>query len=104
MPGYADPPEETRFKEGQSGNPAGRPKGSLNWKTTIWNSLMSDYQTGGKTKLQAGIDKMIERFTEKGDDRAARFLADLTVDRAIEINLNVKLVEALEDKYRDFQP
>lgn len=26
--GYGRPPEETRFKKGQSGNPRGRPKGS----------------------------------------------------------------------------
>jgi hypothetical protein len=28
MTGYRDPPKDTRFKKGQSGNPKGRPKGS----------------------------------------------------------------------------
>jgi hypothetical protein len=31
--GYGRPPLATRFKLGQSGNPNGRPKGSLNQKT-----------------------------------------------------------------------
>jgi Family of unknown function (DUF5681) len=28
--GYGKPPKTTRFKKGKSGNPGGRPKGSLN--------------------------------------------------------------------------
>ncbi len=31
MTGYANPPEHTRFKPGQSGNSKGRPKGSKNY-------------------------------------------------------------------------
>src|SRR5205085_3084803 len=33
--GYCSPPESTRFKPGQSGNPKGRPKGSRNLATDL---------------------------------------------------------------------
>jgi hypothetical protein len=33
--GYGKPPEATRFKPGQSGNPRGRPKGSRNLATDL---------------------------------------------------------------------
>jgi hypothetical protein len=37
--GYGRPPEDTRFKKGQSGNPRGRPKGSKSWKTLVHEVL-----------------------------------------------------------------
>jgi Family of unknown function (DUF5681) len=33
--GYKHPPERSRFKPGQSGNPRGRPKGARNLKTDL---------------------------------------------------------------------
>jgi len=37
--GYGKPPEETRFKSGQSGNPKGRSKGSKNFSTHFEEEL-----------------------------------------------------------------
>ncbi|MFN3347346.1 DUF5681 domain-containing protein [Pseudorhodoplanes sp.] len=39
--GYKRPPEHTRFKPGQSGNPSGRPKGSQNLKT-IFEKILKE--------------------------------------------------------------
>ena len=37
--GYGKPPKAGRFKPGQSGNPRGRPKGTLNLKTDLQQEL-----------------------------------------------------------------
>jgi hypothetical protein len=39
--GHKRPPEHTRFKPGQSGNPSGRPKGSQNLKT-IFEKILKE--------------------------------------------------------------
>lgn len=37
--GYGKPPQHTRFKQGESGNPTGRPKGSKNLTTLLEKEL-----------------------------------------------------------------
>lgn len=39
--GYGRPPLHSRFKQGQSGNPSGRPKGWHTWADVIEAELMS---------------------------------------------------------------
>jgi hypothetical protein len=39
--GYGSPPQHSRFKPGQSGNPSGRAKGSQNFKT-LFNKILNE--------------------------------------------------------------
>jgi hypothetical protein len=39
--GYGCPPERSRFKPGQSGNPSGRAKGSQSFKT-LFNKILNE--------------------------------------------------------------
>ena len=73
--GNGRPPREGQFKPGKSGNPAGRPKGSLNFKTLLANELNSKIkiQEAGKTKTISKQHAMIKQFVGKalkGDDKA----------------------------------
>jgi hypothetical protein len=58
--GYGSP-NGTRFKKGQSGNPQGRPKGTLNLATVLWRALREKvviYENGRRksvTKLEASV-------------------------------------------------
>lgn len=42
--GYRRPPQQTRFKPGQSGNPSGRPRGTRNAKTTLANIVNEPFK------------------------------------------------------------
>ncbi len=80
--GYAKPPEHTRFKKGQSGNPAGRPKGSLSL-TVALNKALNEKITVTEhgrfkqmSKLDAAVKGMINRAV-KGDAKACQQMLSL---------------------------
>ena len=83
--GYCRPPKHTQFKKGQSGNPGGRPKGTLNVATVLENTLRQmvevvDEKTNEKrtiTKLEAAIQRLVDNAVE-GDNYAFRVLSVLT--------------------------
>ncbi len=80
--GYGKPPRQTRFKKGQSGNPAGRPKGALNLITILEETLDEQVivNEGGQrrtmSKLQAAVKQLVNKAAA-GDQRALQQLLGL---------------------------
>ena len=66
--GKKRPPKESQFKPGQSGNPSGRPKGSLNYATVLNRILTTPINAKTLTKLKlAARQKAILQETESVD-------------------------------------
>ena len=84
--GYGRPPEHTRFKPGQSGNPRGRAKGARDVKTVMEDALRREFSQpvtvveGGRsrtlTKLELIVTTNVNKAA-KGDARALRELLAL---------------------------
>lgn len=80
--GYCNPPAHTRFKKGQSGNPQGRPKGTLNMATVLERTLREKVilNENGRRKTVTKLEAAIKQLTNKaasGDLRALQLLAAL---------------------------
>ena len=80
--GYGQPPERTRFKPGQSGNPRGRPKGTSNMATVLERTLKEKVivNENGKrktvTKLEAAV-KQLANQAASGQLKAMQLLTTL---------------------------
>ena len=80
--GYRKPPLHSRFKPGQSANPAGRKKGVPNFKTDVENTLHLPVRLSesGETKRVSTQQAVLSRLKQKalsGDGRA--------LDRALKL-------------------
>ena len=76
------PPEHTRFKAGQSGNPRGRPKGTLNLATVLERTLREKVviNESGRRKTVTKLEAAIKQLTNKaasGDLKALQLMAAL---------------------------
>src|SRR5437764_6870725 len=65
--GYGKPPVGSRFKKGQSGNPTGRPKGTLNFSTALLKALSEKISVteNGRPKRISKLDAMLKQIINK---------------------------------------
>lgn len=82
--GRGRPPKDSQFKQGQSGNPKGRPKRTRNLKTELMDVLRETVtiREGGRTRKVTKLRALLESSLAKpfkGDSRAAVNLLSLIV-------------------------
>jgi len=82
--GYCKPPTSTQFKPGRSGNSAGRPKGSRNFKTELRATLQTpvNINRNGRVRKFSTQRASLLVLREKalnGDQRAIEHLIGLAV-------------------------
>ena len=90
--GYMKPPKDKRFKPGQSGNPAGRPKRIDDPYTTLQKVLARRITVTGETKKMTIQQALFRRLRERaiaGDKRA------MALQRTI-----LAMAAALQPEYR----
>jgi hypothetical protein len=72
----------TTWKQGESGNPAGRPRGSWGWRRRLWDQAIAEAETAGSLSeataeaiisaaLSGDIDAMYTLILELLDRRDA---------------------------------
>lgn len=88
--GYGKPPKSGQFKPGKSGNPKGRPKGSLDFKTHVQEMLSRPVTIteGGKRRRINALEATLMRLAEKGvkgDARAMEKILSLASEMAAEL-------------------
>ncbi len=110
--GYGKPPKHTRFKEGQSGNSKGRPKGRPNFSTDVKDTLKEPVRVtkGGKRKTVSTQHAALLRLREKalsGDARSLERLIELArtyndeefAEAAAELSLtDAEILKAYEER------
>lgn len=101
--GYKKPPEETRFKPGQSGNPKGRPKGKLGVTASI-NKMLAEkviIETGGKTEKINKLELLIRTIFKQALEGKTAALQNLlqNIKHAETINA-AEMVQAAKDSER----
>ena len=102
--GYGRPPQHTRFKPGHSGNPKGRPKGTMNLKTDLMEELSEriSVSEGGKPKKLSKQRALLKSLVAKAitkDTRAANILLNLMV-RLFEVSAEAREDDLISEEDR----
>jgi len=114
--GYGHPPQSTRFQPGRSGNPKGRPKGSLNVRSLLAATLRErvvineNGQRKAVTKLEAAL-KQLTNKAASGDLRAILQLVGLateaeekenmaTPQKAVTGEIDQKVMQGILDRFQ----
>jgi hypothetical protein len=85
--GYGHPPQHSRYRPGQSGNPSGRPKGRRSFKKDMAAALDAlGRAEGGKTKQQLLAENLV-------NDALAR--------NPVALKIVAPIVLALDDEEKD---
>jgi Family of unknown function (DUF5681) len=99
--GYGKPPKNSRFKQGRSGNPNGRPKGSLNLATVLQRTLREKVvinENGRRkvvTKLEAATIQLVNQAAS-GNGHAMRYLCQLVIsaeERSVAVERTTQFLE-----------
>ena len=77
--GYGRPPEETRFRKGQSGNPKGRPKGAKNLGGLFQRMLGEavNVREGERTRSMSKVEAMLQNLLLKAIKGETRSIAQV---------------------------
>jgi Family of unknown function (DUF5681) len=88
------PPVETRWKPGQSGNPAGRPKGSGRLSKALCVLMLEPYPDDPRGRTYAEVvAESLAKAAVSGDVSAIRELGDRTEGKATQRIENVEFHE-----------
>lgn len=86
--GYGKPPKSTQFKKGQSGNPKGRPRGSLSLMTVIereLNSKVTVTEQGQQKKVRKKevVAKQLVNKAASGDLKATNLVLSHSISSGL---------------------
>jgi Family of unknown function (DUF5681) len=104
--GYCNPPEYSRFRKGLSGNPNGRPKGSLNMATVLERTLREKVvinehgRSRTFTKLEVAVRQLIDQATS-GELKALQLLSALVrsaEEREIHAPVASSVLDGVDEK------
>ena len=100
--GYRRPPESTRFKPGESGNPKGRPKGSRPVGAVLQEIIRQKIAVteNGRTRRLPVLEIMLRRLANdamRGEQRSIKFLLSLVEHYGDSSRTTLQLSEMLAE-------